>query len=124
MDAFLKALQAVLNAVNEPTIKAALGFVTGMVWTRWPNAQKKAIPFVNFIVSAALGAAQVLLTVATATGLHTASFAAASEASTWSKVLDAIVGTVVPVVIATGVHSGWKNTLEWVSQGYMLFKKK
>jgi len=122
VDGFLKALQAVLNAVNEPTIKAALGFVTGMVWTRWPNAQKKAIPFVNFIVSAALGAAQVLLALATATGLHTA--VAAAEPSTWAKVLDAIVGTVVPVVVATGVHSGWKNTLEWISQGYMLFKKK
>jgi len=64
----------------------------------------------------------VLLALATASGLHTA--VAAVEPSTWSKVLDAIVGTVVPVVVATGVHSGWKNTLEWISQGYMLFKKK
>lgn len=123
---FAHVIQGVLNFLNEPFVKAGLGWVFGQLWVRYPNAKARAIPVLVLAGSVFLGLAQVLAALVSLAGGQTSAASVAQavgSSSVSGAILDAVFGTLIPVVCATGTHSWLKNFGQWVAEGYGLFHK-
>ena len=129
MDNVLPAIQAALNWVNDPVHKTVLAMIGGWILNRWPAFINKAIPAVVTAGSILLGVGQLAFAATGAFDAHPANFIAAVAAeagkpSVGSAILDAVVGTILPVWVATGHYSWGKNLVQWLALGLPLFVKK
>ena len=129
MEAILGYIQTALNWVNDPTHKTILWMIGGWALNRWPAFVNKAIPGVTTAASIILGTAQLIMAAVGAVGAHPANYTAAvlavaGQPSMGTAVLNAVVGTILPVWIANGHYSWLKNLMEWAAMGLPLFRQK
>jgi len=119
-------LGALLNGLNEPFVKTVLAAVGGWIINAHPKLVTKSIPFVLSAGSIALTLGQVLTAAANAMfpgyDAHTGSYIAAVAAQTGhatplGALWGFILATVVPPVVAVGMHSLPKNLREWLRDG-------
>lgn len=128
MDAVLVYLNMVFDWLNLPAVKYGFVLVGGYLWTRNAATINRAYPFVAMVGSIAAGLAKVITAfLANLDASHTASvatFVASTGATnTGQLVVDAVFGTVLPVIAAVGTHSWWKNALQWLADGYRIRKR-
>lgn len=128
MDAVLAFLNQAFDWLNLPTVKYAFVLVGGFLWVRNASTINRAYPFVAMVGSIAAGLAKVITAfLANLDAAHTASVASfvasTGASSTTQLIVDAAIGTVLPVIAAVGTHSWWKNALQWLADGYRIRKR-
>ena len=110
---------AFLAWLNSPTSKTVLLLVGGVVLKKWGAFVNKAVPFALLVLS---GLTQTLHTMFPDVSgpIQPAAYAVAafSTRSGWGGFL---FGSVVPVLMAVGIHSKSKNLSEWAKIGCAMF---
>jgi len=129
----LSWLTTALNAVNNPTFKAFATTIAGAFWKSHPETKNRAFPVVALVVSLALGTTQLVAALAEIAGFAPAAFsdphalsvavvAVTGKSSLLWLVGDMLFGSIAPVLVSIGAHSGWKNFVQWAGDGYGLIR--
>ena len=111
----------ILDWINDPGVKAILLLGGGFLMSRWGPFVKKAVPMLLLVASALVQAIHSMFP--GVEGAVPAGYATAALLPV-KGIGGFVMGSLIPALLAIGIHSGSKNTRQWAELGMALSKPR
>lgn len=107
------------NIIDNPVFRGLLGYLGAFLIAKNPNLIRKAVPVVLLVANLVVELVRVLFP-ALVPDAHAADAVRVVSATRWFDHLLVVIGS---TAVSVGLHSGPKNTIEWIQAGLGLFRK-